>query len=235
MRKLIIIFTLIILVVLIFFLSFWFLLPDPSPLKSKNPKLTSLMKYRMKQAEKKGIKYQLHHKWIPLNKISPYLINAVLISEDDRFFNHYGIDWIEMKESVKKDIKKKKFVRGASTISQQVAKNIYLSPQKTIFRKFLEIILALKIEKTLSKKRILEIYLNIAEWGNGIFGAESASLYYFKKNASELSPYESASLASSLPNSLKFSPISDSRILKKRVARILKIMEKRGLIKDYSY
>jgi len=215
-----------------FFLILWFVTPDPSPLRNHNPKITALMKFRMETAKKKGKKYFINQRWKPLKEISPYLVNAVLISEDDRFYSHYGIDWIELKESIKKDIKKKRFVRGASTISQQVAKNLYLSPQKTIFRKFLEIIIALKLEMFLSKNRILEIYLNIAEWGNGIYGAESAAQFYFGKSAKELSPYESASLASILPNPLKYTPDSKSRFIKRRRERILRIMEKRGILKD---
>lgn len=223
-------------IILILFFSsllsvLWFSLPDPSPLKVRNPKITALMKFRMKQAEKMGKKYVIRQKWKTLNEISPYLINAVLISEDDRFYSHYGIDWIELKESIKKDIKKRRFVRGASTISQQVAKNLYLSPKKTVWRKFIEILISLKLEKTLTKRRILEIYLNIAEWGNGIFGAEAASQFYFGKSASELTPFESASLASILPNPHKYSPLSNTRFVKKRRERILNIMKKRGILK----
>ncbi len=232
MRKILLFLLIFLLFIISFFLILWFVTPDPSPLKNQNPKITALMKFRMETAKKKGRKYFINQRWKSLIEISPYLINAVLISEDDRFFSHYGIDWIELKESIKKDIKKKRFVRGASTISQQVAKNLYLSPRKTIFRKFLEIIIALKLEMFLSKNRILEIYLNIAEWGNGIYGAESASQFYFGKSAKELSPYESASLASILPNPLKYSPDSKSRFIKRRRERILRIMEKRGILKD---
>ncbi len=229
MRKILFFFLLLI----SFLFILWSALPDPSPLKNHNPKITSLMKFRIKEAQKKGKGYFINQRWKALSEISPYLINAVLISEDDRFYSHYGIDWVELRESIKKDIKKRRFVRGASTISQQVAKNLYLSPKKTILRKFFEIVLALKIERTLSKKRILEIYLNIAEWGDGIFGAESASQFYFGKSARELNPYESASLASILPNPLKYSPNSKSRFVKKRRERILKIMERRGILKEF--
>lgn len=215
-----------------FILILWFITPDPSFLKDHNPKTTALMKFRMEFAQKNGKKYYVNQKWKPLREISPYLINAVLISEDDRFYSHWGIDWIELKESIKKDIKKKRFVRGASTISQQVVKNLYLTPRKTILRKLTEVILALKLEMSLPKKRILEIYLNIVEWGNGIYGAESASQFYFGKSAKELSPYESASLASILPNPLRYSPDSNSRFVKKRRERILNIMKRRGILKD---
>lgn len=230
MRKILFISFVLILILVAFFLILWSSLPDPAPLRNHNPEITALMKFRINQAQKKGKKFFVNQKWKPLSKISPYLIRAVIISEDDRFYSHYGIDWVEMKESIKKDIKKRRFVRGASTISQQVAKNLYLSPKKTILRKFLEILMALKLEKTLSKKRILEIYLNIAEWGNGIFGAESASQFYFGKSASELTPFESASLASILPNPLKYSPNSNGRFVKRRRERILRIMEKRGFL-----
>ncbi len=230
MRKIFLSFLIFFLFLISFIFILWFALPDPSSLKNHNPKITSLMKFRIKEAQKKGKKYFINQRWESLSEISPHLINAVLISEDDRFYSHYGIDWVELRESIKKDLKKKRFVRGASTISQQVAKNLYLSPKKTVFRKFLEIILALKLERTLPKKRILEIYLNIAEWGNGIFGAESASQFYFGKSASKLTPFESASLASILPNPLKYSPHSNSRFVKRRRERILRVMEKREFL-----
>lgn len=231
MRKIFFSFIILVLFLSASFLILWFSLPDPSPLRTLNPKITALMKYRIKQAQKSGKKYVIKQNWKKVNEISPYLVSAVLISEDDRFYSHYGIDWVELKESIRKDIKKKRFVRGASTISQQVAKNLYLNPKKTVFRKLIEILIALKIEKTLSKIRILEIYLNIAEWGNGIFGAEAASQHYFGKSASQLTPFEAVSLASILPNPLKYSPDSNSRFVKKRRERVLRVMQKRGILK----
>ncbi len=211
-------------------LILWILLPDFSELKKETPKITALMRYRIKESKTTREKLVIYQKWKSLEEISPYLVSAVLISEDDRFFAHYGIDWTELKEALKKEIRKKRFVRGASTVTQQVARNLYLSPQKTIWRKILEVLIALKMEVYLPKRRILEIYLNIAEWGKGIFGAEAASQWYFKKRASELTPHESASLASILPNPIKYSPFSESRFVKKRRERILKIMERRGII-----
>lgn len=125
---------------------------------------------------------------------------AVLISEDDGFFDHEGIDPEAIKESIELNLKKKKFARGGSTLTQQLAKNLYLSPSKNPWRKAKEILIAMLMEKMLSKQRILEIYLNIIEWGKGIYGAQAASEFYFKKDASALSASEAAYLSAIIPN-----------------------------------
>ncbi len=138
--------------------------------------------------------------WKPLAEISKNLQEAVLIGEDDAFFEHDGIDAEAIKESIELNLKKKKFVRGGSTLTQQLAKNLYLSPSKNPWRKAKEIMLAMLMEKMLSKQRILEIYLNIIEWGKGIYGAQAASEYYFKKNASALAAPEAAYLSAIIPN-----------------------------------
>ena len=142
-------------------------------------------------------------KWVPMSKISPYLPRAVIASEDDTFYEHQGFNWEAIKKAAIYDWKKKRLARGASTIPQQLARNLFLSKSKSPFRKLKEFLIALKLERTLSKDRILELYLNVAEWGPGVFGAEAASQYYFKHAASRLSPGESAFLASILPNPKK--------------------------------
>lgn len=141
--------------------------------------------------------------WVPLSQISPYLQRAVIAAEDDMFFEHEGFNWQAIKKAAIYDWKKKKFARGASTITQQLARNLYLSKSKNPLRKLKELLIALKLERELTKTRILELYLNVVEWGPGVYGAEAASHYYFKHSAARLSPNESAFLASILPNPKK--------------------------------
>lgn len=189
------------------------------------------MKYREKEWLKEGKKYKIQQKWIKLSKVSPYLIKAVLISEDDKFWKHEGFDYDAIKKAIEKDIKAKKFKVGGSTISQQVTKNLYLSPSKNPIRKLIEFILTWRLERTLTKKRILEIYLNIAEWGDkGIFGIEMAAQHYYGKHAYDLNPEESARLAAVLPNPRIYNPLSNSKYVINRSNLIYSIMLKRGII-----
>jgi monofunctional glycosyltransferase len=140
--------------------------------------------------------------YVPLNRISPHLAAAVIASEDARFCLHNGVDWGALKEVIKKGGEHGP-ARGASTIAMQTAKNLFLWPSRSVIRKGLEIPLALAIDAAWPKRRLLEIYLNIAEWGDGIFGAEAAARFYFKKSAEELSLQEAALLATALPNPIK--------------------------------
>ena len=165
---------------------------------------------------------------MPLSKISPYAAKAVLIAEDDKFYAHEGFDFEAMQKAVEKDIKLGKLKYGGSTISQQLAKNLYLSPSKNPMRKAKEVILTWRIENNLSKRRILEIYLNVAEWGDGIFGIEAASRHYFGKSAAELTPMEAARLAVVLPNPLKLNPTGTSKYVEKRAEIVYGIMVKAG-------
>lgn len=213
------------------FILYLFLTPDVSRLKKENPKKTSFMKYREKEWKRLGKNYTIKQKWVHLSQISPYLIKAVLIAEDDKFWQHEGFDFEAIKKAIEKDIKKKKFLVGGSTISQQLAKNLYLTPTKNPLRKIREAIITWKLEKTLSKKRILELYLNVAEWGDkGIFGIEMASRHYYGKSAKELSAEEAARLAAILPNPRKYNPLSNSRYIEYRANLIYKIMVRRGFV-----
>lgn len=176
---------------LFFFVLLFFSFPHLSSLRFVNPGLTALM------VERGG---PVDQRWVPLSKISTHLRRAVVEAEDGNFYRHHGIDLHEVRESLKKNMRKKRFARGFSTITMQVVKNLYLTRQKTLTRKILEILLALKMEQALSKDRILEIYLNSVEWGKGVYGAEAAARRYFKKSALSLSPDEAAFLAAILPN-----------------------------------
>jgi len=189
------------------------------------------MEYREKEWKREGKKYKIRQNWVSLSRISPYLIKAVLISEDDKFWSHEGFDYEAIQKAIEKDVKSKKFKLGGSTISQQLAKNLYLSPEKNPVRKIREAIITWRMERALTKKRILELYLNVAEWGDaGIFGIEAASEHYYGKPASELSPEEAARLASVLPNPRKYNPLGDSRYVVHRADLIYSIMVRRGIV-----
>jgi len=206
-------------------------MPDVSRLKKENPQKTSFMEYRENEWKREGKKYRIQQKWVSLSRISPYLIKAVLIAEDDKFWSHEGFDYEALQKAIEKDIKAKKFKLGGSTISQQLAKNLYLSPSKNPIRKIKEAIITWRMERVLSKKRILELYLNIAEWGEGgIFGIETASWHYYGKPASDLNPEEAARLAAVLPNPRKFNPLGESRYVVHRSNLIYSIMVRRGIV-----
>ena len=213
------------------FVAFQFVYPNVSALKKANPKKTAMMEYREAEWKREGKKYRIDQKWVPLRAISPYLIKAVLIGEDDKFWKHEGFDYEAMQKAMEKDIKAKKFKLGGSTISQQLAKNLYLSPSKNPVRKLREAIITWRMERTLSKKRILELYLNVAEWGDkGIFGIGAASRHYYGKPASALGPEEAARLAAVLPNPRKYSPIGTQRYVVNRSNLIYNIMVRRGIV-----
>ncbi|MBI4687324.1 MAG: monofunctional biosynthetic peptidoglycan transglycosylase [Nitrospirae bacterium] len=209
---------------------YYFIYPDISSLKNQNPKKTSFMEYREREWIKNNRKIKIRQRWVPFSQVSPYLVKAVLIAEDDKFYKHEGFDIEAIQKAIEKDIKEKRFKFGGSTISQQLAKNLYLTPSKNPTRKLKEAILTWRIEKTLSKKRILELYLNVAEWGEGIFGIEAASRHYYGKPASVLTPEEASRLASALPNPRKYNPIGASRYVENRSRIIYTIMVKRGIV-----
>jgi monofunctional biosynthetic peptidoglycan transglycosylase len=206
------------------------LMPDISRLKKERPQKTALMEYREKKLKEKGRKFRIDQRWVPLSDISPYLVKAVLIAEDDKFWRHEGFDYEAIQKAIEKDIKVKRFKFGGSTISQQLARNLYLSPEKSLLRKISEAIITWRMEKTLSKKRMLELYLNVVEWGEGIFGVEAASRHYYGKSSSELTPLEAARLASVLPNPRKYDPVGDQRYVINRSNLIYSIMIQRGIV-----
>jgi monofunctional biosynthetic peptidoglycan transglycosylase len=185
-------------IALILYTSFW--LPDVSLLRQENPQTTSFMELSKRKAEERGERLKVFHHPVTLENISPELAKAVRIGEDDRFYLHNGFDFTEIRSAVEENYEAGKWVRGASTLSQQLAKNLYLSPEKTLSRKFDEMLLTWKIEQSLSKDRILELYLNYVDWGHGCFGAEAASRFYFSKPALKLNAREAAYLAALLPN-----------------------------------
>lgn len=217
-------------VLLLLNVGYYLIFPDIKKLNKQNPKKSSFMEYREREWAAHGIKKKIRHQWAPLSSISPYVSKAVIIAEDDKFWSHEGFDFNAMKKALKKDIKKKKFSAGGSTISQQLAKNLYLSPSKNPLRKIKEAILTWRIERHLSKRRILELYLNYAEWGSGIFGIQAAAKHYYRKNAAELSAMEAAKLVSVLPNPRRLKPTDNGRYVAGRSERIYEIMVRRGIV-----
>jgi monofunctional biosynthetic peptidoglycan transglycosylase len=163
--------------------------------------------------------------WAPIKRISPLLQKAVIISEDDVFYQHDGINYKMMKEAFRLNVEKGRYVRGASTITMQLARNAFLHKRKTLLRKAREMILARRLEKNLSKTRILELYLNIVEWGDGIYGAEAASRYYFGKSAATLNLAEATLLASMLPNPKYFNPFKRLKSVQRMQHRVIWLMQ----------
>jgi monofunctional glycosyltransferase len=196
-------------------------LPDVRVLATANPTATAFMKLRQAQAEAEGRKLRHLHRWVPYSRISKNLQRAVLVAEDSRFFQHEGVDLEELRKSIEINIERGAAIRGASTITQQLAKNLYLSPSKDPLRKLRELIITRRIEAALSKARILEIYLNVIEWGDGIWGAEAASRAYFGVAASGLSREQAALLAGAIINPRVLNPLRPNRRLVARQRIIL--------------
>ncbi len=212
--------------------AYVFRLPDVSVLKKTNPAVTSYMLIKERQAEAAGKKLGRNMVWTGWEGISENLKHAVLVAEDDTFYRHKGVEWESMRRALKTDWKTKSLAKGGSTITQQVAKNLYLSPSKNPLRKIKELLIARKLEQALGKRRIFEIYLNIAEWGKGIYGAQAAAQAYFGKNASELNPEEAAALAAVLPSPRRYSPTKGTRFMERRKSQIVGRMRASGYLPD---
>jgi monofunctional biosynthetic peptidoglycan transglycosylase len=204
----------------------WITYPDVALLARENPRSTAWMRMREGESRAKGKKPRHYQIWVPLASISPNLKNAVLIAEDAAFFQHDGLDYNEIKEAIKINAEKMEFARGASTITQQLAKNLYLSPSKNPIRKLKELLLTFSLERNLTKRRIFEIYLNVIEWGDGIYGAEAASRTYFGKSCSSLTDAEAAALAAVIINPLRYSPVQPNTRMRHRIAIIETRMSK---------
>ncbi len=198
----------------------WITYPDVAALARKNPTSTAWMEMRDREARANQKKPRRLQTWKSIQSISPNLKNAVLIAEDAAFFQHEGLDFDEIREAIKINTEKMEFARGASTITQQLAKNLYLSSSKNPFRKFKELLLTRSLERRLTKRRIFEIYLNVIEWGDGIYGAEAAARRYYGKSSSALSESEAASLAAVIINPRRYSPVNQSKRIRRRAAII---------------
>jgi monofunctional biosynthetic peptidoglycan transglycosylase len=199
-------------------------LPDVRPLRTSNPATTAFMELRAREARARGEQPKRVQRWIDYGRISPNLKRAVLVTEDARFWTHEGIDLDELKESMEANIERMEFARGGSTITQQLAKNLYLSPTKNPIRKLRELLIARRLEAELTKQRILELYLNVIEWGDGIWGADAAARTYFHKSASDLSAAESALLSAAISNPHIFNPAHPSARLHRRQQMVMQRM-----------
>ncbi len=165
-----------------------------------NPDTTRFMDIRLAELQAKDPKAQLKKQWVGYERISNHLKRAIIVSEDDLFVHHEGFDWDGIQKAMQKNQQRGKIVAGGSTISQQLAKNLLLTPEKTPWRKAEEAVVTLMIEATWSKQRIFEVYLNVIEWGNGVFGAEAAARHYYEISAAQLSPEQAATLACMVPS-----------------------------------
>jgi monofunctional biosynthetic peptidoglycan transglycosylase len=198
--------------------------PDVRPLRTTNPQSTAFMDLRAREARVRGEKPRRVLRWVPYSRISQHLVRAVLVTEDSKFWQHSGLDYEQIKESMEVNLERGEFARGASTITQQLAKNLYLSPSKNPIRKLRELIIARRLEQELTKQRILELYLNVIEWGEGIYGAEAAARTYFRKPASQLDASESALLAAAIANPRIMNPAQPTARLRRRQAMVMRRM-----------
>lgn len=223
------------LIMLLILLGIWLLfanLPGVTEIESFKPESTV---YNLEHFEWSRKILAPVRKYVSLHQISPELRTAVIISEDDTFFGHSGINLTELKKAFQENLKKQRYARGASTITMQVARNTFLTKQKTLIRKFKEIILARRIERIWSKQKIFEYYLNIAEWGKNIYGVEAAARFYFDKPAIQLNLAEASMLAGILPNPILLNPYDNWSGAKKRQLRVLTLMRNAKLITEQDF
>ena len=210
-------------IILFFFYQLWILL-HIILWTVVNPGESAFMETRLEHLQEKDEKATLRHQWVNYNQISINIKQAVIAAEDAKFIDHEGFDWEGIEKAYEKNKRRKKIVAGGSTISQQLAKNLFLSNQRTPWRKAEETIITLMLETILSKQRILEIYLNVIEWGNNVYGIEAASLRYFSFHAKDLNSFQSAKLASMIPNPKYYERHQDASGLIERSGIILSRM-----------
>jgi len=206
---------------------YWLLtLPDVDVLVRTNPTSTALMEHRLSHAVENGHTPTRQWTWVPLSRISPHLQRAVIVAEDASFFVHEGFDWEGIRDAAMYNLEAGEMKRGGSTITQQLAKNLYLSSERSLLRKAREALITRSLEHRLPKHRILELYLNVAEWGRGVYGAEAAARHHFEKSADDLTEEEAAWLAAILPSPQRYDPLRYTTALTRRQQRILRWMER---------
>lgn len=213
-------------------LVYLFWLPYVPKLATENPKTSAILERRARQAQKAGKKHNPKMIWRNLNQISPNLVHAVYLAEDDTFYQHHGFDLEQIKIAIKINWEKKKYAYGGSTITQQLARTLYLSPSKNLLRKAKEALITVWMERSLPKKRIFEIYLNVVEWGDGIYGAEAAAQHYYGKSAAEITADEAVALASILPSPRKWSPHRVTHFMQRRRSNLLSRMKLDGFLTE---
>lgn len=186
----------------------------------QNPNSTAFMRDRLQAQQSENPKARLKHQWVEYEQISVNLKRAVVAAEDAKFVQHDGFDWDGIQQAYEKNLKKGRLVAGGSTISQQLAKNLFLSSQRTPWRKLQEAVITLMLEQMMSKRRILEIYLNVIEWGDGVFGAEAAAKHYYGVSARRLSSYQAAKMAAMIPNPRFYDKHRSTRFLNRKTGTI---------------
>ncbi|HUP49676.1 MAG TPA: monofunctional biosynthetic peptidoglycan transglycosylase [Thermoanaerobaculia bacterium] len=206
--------------------------PNVSSLEKEPPSTTAFMERRQRDLRRQGKEDRLSYDWVRYERISPHLRRAVLVAEDTQFYEHEGVDVEAMRKALKRDWERRKITHGGSTITQQLAKNLYLSPSRNPLRKLREYFIARSLERHLSKKRILEIYLNVVEFGERIYGAEAAARHYFGVPAASLTPSQAALLAGSLPNPRGMNPGNPNGRLRSRQRMILSRMRRWGYLAE---
>ena len=191
---------------------------------SHNPQTTAFMASRLERLRERDPNAALRHQWVSYDRISVHLKRAVVAAEDAKFLDHDGFDWEAIQKAYQKNVKKGRIVSGGSTISQQLAKNLFLSGERTWWRKLQEAAITVMIETIMTKRRILEIYLNVIEWGSGVFGAEAAAQHHFGIPAAALAPEQAAQLAAMVPSPRRYGPGYETAYLQRRADIILSRM-----------
>ena len=211
----------------------WWGLPARSEVRAlaqKNPGRTAVMLQREGEAKAARQKPGHSQAWVPLSRVSRNVIHAVLSSEDQKFFGHEGVDWDAVRESVEANRKAGRFARGGSTLTQQLAKNLYFSTHKSLVRKARELLVSRWLEQDLTKARILELYLNVIEWGDGVYGCEAAARRYYGKSCAALDETEAAGLAAMIPNPRRINPRVNAARLARAQRRVLWLMGQAGYL-----
>jgi monofunctional biosynthetic peptidoglycan transglycosylase len=203
---------------------------DVRGLATRNPGRTRLMEQREEEARAAGRRPRTVQRFVPLSAVSRHLIHAVIASEDQNFFGHEGVDWKAIEESLQKNVKTRAFARGGSTITQQLAKNLYFGTAKTPVRKLRELVVTQWLEDDLTKARILALYLNVIEWGDGVYGCDAAARQWYGKAASALGPTEAAGLAAMIPNPRRINPRVSPARHARATRRVLWLMALAGYV-----
>lgn len=208
---------------------------DLAGLENRTPGRTALMLQREREARAKGRTARVDQRTVPTSRIAPVLRRAVLVAEDDAFFQHGGLDWNEIRASAKRNWEERRLARGGSTVTQQLARNLFLGTARTPTRKLTEVFLATRLERALTKRRIFELYLNLIEWGDGVYGIESAARHYFGVPASALNPRQAVLLAAVIINPRRYSVLDPSSRIERRARMIAGRLHRRGLLDDGEY
>jgi monofunctional glycosyltransferase len=205
-------------------------LPKVGTLRTRNPSTTALISQRAEEAREAGRKPRVRQAWVSLSAVPAHVTDAVLTSEDARFYRHEGVDWTEVENALEQSVREARLGRGASTLTQQLAKNLYLSTDRSLLRKGKELLLARQLEADLSKQRILALYMNVVEWGEGVYGIEAAAREHFGVPARSLSVAQGAMLAGMLPAPRRWQPAQRPEALRNRAGIIIKRLEREGHI-----